>query len=112
MKFLLNLVVSALSIMGAAWVLPGVHVDGFFTALWVAIVLGLLNALVRPLLILLTLPVTILTLGLFLLVINVLIVYSASGLVSGFHVDGFFTALFFSVLISLISSILGSLMPE
>lgn len=112
MKFLLNLAVSALSIMGAAWVLPGVHVSGFFTALWVAIVLGLLNALVRPLLILLTLPVTILTLGLFLLVINVLIVYSASGLVSGFYVDGFFTALFFSVLVSLISSIIGSLMPE
>lgn len=112
MKFLIHLAVSALSIMAAAWLLPGVHVTGFFTAVIVAIVLGLLNALVRPLLILLTLPVTILTLGLFLLVINVLMIYFASGLVDGFHVDGFFTALFFSVLVSLISSVLGALMPE
>ena len=112
MKFLLHLLVSALSVMGASYLLSGVSVSGFGTALLVAVVLGLLNAVVRPLLIVLTLPVTFLTLGLFLLVINVIIVYMASGLVPGFRVDGFVTALLFSLLVSLFSAVLGALLPE
>ena len=112
MKFLIHLVVSALAVILASYVLSGVHVDGFGTALIVAVVLGLLNAVVKPILTLLTLPITILTLGLFLLVINVLMVYAASGLVPGFHVNGFFTALFFSLLVSVFSSVIGALLPE
>ena len=112
MKFLIHLVVSALAVILASYVLSGVHVDGFLTAVIVAVVLGLLNAVVKPILTLLTLPITILTLGLFLLVINVLMVYAASGIVEGFHVNGFFTALFFSLLVSVFSSVIGALLPE
>jgi putative membrane protein len=79
----------------------GVQVDSFGAAMWAALVIGLLNAFVRPLLILLTLPVTILTLGLFLFVINALTFQMASGLLDGFHVTGFWQALLGSILYSL-----------
>ena len=79
----------------------GVQVDNFGAAMWAALVIGLLNAFVRPLLILLTLPVTILTLGLFLVVINALTFQMASGLLDGFHVTGFWQALLGSILYSL-----------
>ena len=79
----------------------GVQVDSFGSAMWAALVIGLLNAFVRPLLILLTLPVTILTLGLFLFVINALTFQMASGLLDGFHVTGFWQALLGSILYSL-----------
>ncbi len=79
----------------------GVQVDNFGAAMWAALVIGLLNAFVRPLLILLTLPVTLLTLGLFLFVINALTFQMASGLLDGFHVTGFWQALLGSILYSL-----------
>ena len=86
----------------------GVQVDSFGAAMWAALVIGLLNAFVRPLLILLTLPVTILTLGLFLFVINALTFQMASGLLDGFHVTGFWQALLGSVLYSLFGLVIDT----
>lgn len=92
--------------MVAAYILPGVTIDGFLTAIILALVLAVLNAVVRPILIFLTIPVTILTLGLFLLVINALIILLADALVAGFDVTGFFAALLFSLVLSVIVAIL------
>lgn len=105
MGILINWLISALVIIIAAYVLPGVHVAGFMAALWVALVLGILNALLKPILILLTLPINILTLGLFTLVINALLIVLVTKLVPGFRVDGFGWALLFSLVVSLINMI-------
>lgn len=86
----------------------GVQVDNFGAAMWAALVIGLLNAFVRPLLILLTLPVTLLTLGLFLFVINALTFQMASSLLEGFHVTGFWQALLGSVLYSLFGLVIDT----
>ena len=112
MKFILRLLLSALAVVLLANILPGVHVDTFGIAVIVALALSLLNFLVKPLLVILTLPVTIVTFGLFLLVINALIILMASGLVSGFAVDGFWWALLFSLLLSLVQSILFAFLKE
>ena len=101
-----KLFIYAFAVMAAAYLLPGVHVDGFLAAVVVAVVLSLLNSLLKPLLLILTIPVTILTFGFFLIVINVFIVYLADYFVSGFSVRGFWWAFFFSLLLSLINSFL------
>jgi putative membrane protein len=93
-----------------ARILPGVTVDNYFSALMVAIVLAFLNAIVKPVLTILTIPITVLTLGLFLLVINALIIIFAERLVNGFHVDGFLPALFFSIILSLFTGILNAVL--
>ncbi|HSX08788.1 MAG TPA: phage holin family protein [Candidatus Saccharimonadales bacterium] len=103
MNIILKWIINALVIMVAAYLLPGVHVMTFWTALVVALVLGILNMLVKPLLIILTLPFTIITFGLFLLVINALLVLLAGVIVPGFRIDGFWWAFFFSIIISLIN---------
>ena len=105
MNLFIQWLVSAIAILIAAYVLPGVGISGFWAALIVAVVLGLLNLLIKPLLILLTLPINILTLGLFTLVINALIVMLASGIVPGFEVGGFLNALLFSLVLALINYI-------
>ncbi|MCX6235301.1 MAG: phage holin family protein [Bacteroidetes bacterium] len=105
MRFLIRLIVMTLAVIITSYILPGINLEDFWTALIVAIVLGLLNAFLRPLLIILTIPVTILTFGLFLLVINALLILLASRLVPGFQVDGFWWALAFSVIVTLISSL-------
>jgi putative membrane protein len=107
MKLIFRIIVSAISIVITAYLLPGIHVRDLLTALLVAIVLALLNGFVRPILIILTIPVTVITLGLFLLVINALMIILAGNLVPGFQVDGFWWALFFSIILSIISSLLG-----
>jgi putative membrane protein len=112
MGFIIRLIVSAISILIAAYIIPGVKVDGFWAALTVAIVLGLLNAVVKPILTLLTLPITIFSLGLFLLVINVMMVYLADYFVAGFSVESFFGALLFSFAVSVIGSILGAVLTK
>lgn len=101
-----NWFINALVIMVAAYLLPGVHVENLWTALIVALVMGILNLLIKPLLIVLTLPITVVTFGLFLLVINALMVLLASYIVKGFTVDSFGWALLFSILISLINLVL------
>jgi putative membrane protein len=110
MGFIVKLLVTALAVWLAAYVLPGVHLENDAkTIILVALVLALLNAIVKPILIILTIPVTIVTLGLFLLVINALMVVWTSNLVGGFKVDGWLTALFFSLIVSVVSSILHSI---
>ncbi|MFC6859830.1 phage holin family protein [Zunongwangia atlantica] len=112
MRLLLKLLLSALVVVGLAKFLPGVAVDGYFSAFIVAIVLAILNLIVKPILVILTLPVTIITLGLFLLIINAIIIFLADGFVSGFSVDGWFMAIIFSLLFSLFQSILYSLLDK
>ncbi|MBV6460523.1 MAG: hypothetical protein HJHJAOHD_00638 [Flavobacteriales bacterium] len=104
-----KLFASALAVMIVAYILPGVHVKDFITGLLVAVVLSLLNNLLKPILIILTIPVTVLTFGIFLLVINSAIILLASSLVPNFKVDGFWWALLFSVLLSFINSIFESI---
>ena len=112
MKFLLRILLSALAVVILAKVLPGVGVDNYTTAIIVAVVLSLLNFLVKPILIILTLPVTIVTLGLFLLVINAIIILLADYFISGFQVDGMLWALLFSLALSFLQSLLFSLLKE
>lgn len=112
MNYILRLLLSALAVVLLAKILPGVEVSSYWIALLVALVLSVLNLLVKPLLILLTLPVTILTLGLFLLIINAIIILLADSLVDGFEVQGLWWALLFSLLLSLLQSILFSLIKE
>jgi putative membrane protein len=109
MQFIQKIFVSAASIMLASYLLPGIHVSTFWIALLVALVLSLLNVFLKPLLVLITLPFTIFTLGLFLLVINAVIIMIASAWVKEFKVDGFWWALLFSVIVSLITSLLEKL---
>ncbi|HYC29985.1 MAG TPA: phage holin family protein [Chitinophagaceae bacterium] len=109
MGLILKLIVNAIAVFAAAHLLPGVSVDGFTTAIIVAIVLGVLNLFVKPVLILLTIPITLLTLGLFLLIINALIVLLCDSLIDGFEVDGLLYALLFSLVVSLISAVMEGL---
>lgn len=115
MKLLLRWLLSAAALIVVASLYPGVAVAGFGSALVAAAVIGLLNALLRPVLVVLTLPVTIVTLGLFLFVINALMFWAASGLMDSFHVAGFWAAvlgsLIYSVLQLLIDAVLERLFP-
>ncbi|HEV8505533.1 MAG TPA: phage holin family protein [Chitinophagaceae bacterium] len=108
MRFLIRILVIAAVSFGLAHVLSGIHIDTFWTALVFAVVLAILNTFVKPLIVLLTLPVTILTLGLFLFVINALVVLLASRFVDGIRVSGFWWALIFSLILSVVTSILNS----
>ena len=109
MRILIHLLISAVAVFVTARILPGVTVDSFGTALIVAVVLGLVNALLRPLLLLLTLPLNILTLGLFTFVIIGGLVQLTAALVPGFHVASFWWALAFALVLSLINSVLHGL---
>jgi len=108
MGILVNLLINGLAVYITAQVLPGVTVSNFITAIIVSVVWALVNTLIKPILFILTLPATILTLGLFTFVINALMVYIVATFVPGFHVSGFWSALFFSLVLSLVSSILRS----
>ena len=106
MGFIIKLLLTGAAAMIAAYILPGVAIDNFLTALILALVLAVLNAIVRPVLIFLTIPVTVITLGLFLLVINAVIILLADSLVTGFDTSGFFAALLFSLVLAIVESIL------
>ena len=103
MKIFLVWIINSLSLLALPYLFSGVKVDGFYTALIVALVLGLINAVARPILILLTLPLTVVTLGLFILVINALLFWFVASFVDGFAVSGFWTALGGAIAYSLIS---------
>jgi putative membrane protein len=103
MMLLARWVVNAAALLLVAYLYPGVHVESFFAALIAALVLGLVNAVIRPILVVLTFPVTLLTLGLFLFVINALLFWLVANVVQGFAVSGFFAALIGSILYSLIT---------
>lgn len=107
MRLVLNWLVSAVAILIAAYVLPGIEVSGFVVALILAVVLGAINMFIKPLLVLLTLPVTVVTFGLFLLVINALLIMLAAAVVPGFMVASFWWALAFSIVLSLVGAVLG-----
>lgn len=112
MNFLLRLLLSALAVVILSKVLPNVSVDTYTTALLVAVVLSLLNFIVKPIMVILTLPITIVTFGLFLLVINAVIILLADHFIAGFAVNGFWWALLFSLLLSFLQSILFSLLKS
>lgn len=109
MKIFVKLLVNAFAVMVAAYLLPGVELVGYFSALVVAIVLGVLNAVVKPILHFFALPITLVTLGLFSIVINGAIILLADYLVADFRVDGFLWAVAFSFVLSLVSAFLNSL---
>ncbi len=106
MKLLVRILITSALVLLISRFMKGVHVDNFVTALIVAVVLGLLNIFIKPILVILTLPVTVLTLGLFLLAINALIILLCDVIVGGFNVDTFWTALLFSVILSISQSIM------
>jgi putative membrane protein len=108
MKFILQLVISTLAVLISSYLLPGVSIDNnsFLTALIVAAVLAFLNGVVKPIMIVLTIPVTVFTFGFFLLVIKALMIMLAAKIVDGFHVAGFWWALLFSLILSIVTSIL------
>lgn len=109
MGILISILINGLAVFFTAYILPGVNVDSFVTAIIVAVVLGIVNFVIKPVLHLLTLPITILTLGLFTFVINALMILLVDYLVDGFHVDNFWAALLFSLVLSVVSSLLRSL---
>ena len=107
-RFLLN----GLAVLLTAYLLPGVDVTDYWTALIVALVLSIANVIVKPILIIFTIPITIVTLGLFLLAINAIIILMTDYLVDGFTVDGFWWALLFSLILSLFNSLFSDLTKE
>lgn len=107
LNILIQLILGAISILIAQYIIPGVHVADFFTAIVIAALLALLNITIKPILIILTIPITVLTLGLFLLAINAIIILLAAEIIPGFEIDGFWWALLFSFVLSLINSLLG-----
>jgi putative membrane protein len=113
MKTIIKILITAVLVMIISHYLNGVKLeDGFKTSFFVAAVLGLLNMFVKPILIFFTLPITIFSLGFFLLVINALILMICTRLVNGFHVDGFWTAFWFSIILSISQSIMYKLINE
>ena len=110
MRLLAVWLINAIALLALPWLLPSIHVASFMTALWVAVVLGLINAVIRPVLLLLTLPVTLLSLGLFIFVINGMMFLLAAWLLDGFVVDGLLTGVIGSTLYSLISWLLTRLL--
>lgn len=106
MKWLFRILLNAVIVLVLSYLLPGIDVDSFWSAVIVAIVLGFLNALLKPFLIIITIPITILSFGLFLLVINAFIILFADNLITDFSVNGFWWALLFSLILSFFNSVI------
>lgn len=106
MKFIMRIIVTSVIAFGLSYILKGIKIDSFWTAIVLAVVLAVLNALLKPILIILTLPITVITLGLFLFVINAAIILLADKFIDGFTVDGFWWALLFSLLLSIVTAVL------
>jgi len=107
MRILFKWLLLTLAILLTAWLIPGVNVASVWSALWLAAFLAVINVILRPILIIITLPITILTLGLFTFVINALLILLAASVIQGFSVDGFWLAMLFSIVLSLVSYILN-----
>jgi putative membrane protein len=112
MNGIIRFLLSGLAVLLTAYLLPGVHVEHYGYALLVALVLAIINALVKPVLVILTIPITFVTFGLFLLVINALMILLVDWLVGGFNVDGFWWALLFSLILSLFTGLFNDLIKE
>lgn len=108
MNILMRIIVNSIVAFGLAYILSGVTIDSFWTAIILAIVLGILNAIIRPLLVVITFPITIVTFGLFLFVINALIILLADKLLDGFETKNFWWALLFGLLLSVVSALFYS----
>ncbi|HHP7242341.1 MAG TPA: phage holin family protein [Cyclobacteriaceae bacterium] len=109
MNFLVKILLSALGIIIASYILPGVDIKDFLTATIVALILAILNVTIKPLMIILTIPLTVITLGIFLLVINAILIVLADALVPGFEVDGFWWAFLFSLILAILNSLFDDL---
>ena len=112
LKLILKWLLSAAALLGVTYIYSGVNVASFGTAMVAALVIGLLNMLVRPILVVLTIPVTLITLGLFLFVINALMFWAASGLIGGFQVNGFWAALLGSLIYSALGVVIDALLEK
>ncbi|NMC51336.1 phage holin family protein [Candidatus Kuenenbacteria bacterium] len=112
MKIIINWLINTVAVTIAAYVIPGVRLEGFWSAFFAAVVLGLVNAIIKPIFIILTLPINILTLGLFTLVINALMVLLVGKLVPGFEIVGLWRAMLFSIILTIINAILNSVVKE
>jgi len=112
MKFILKLLLTAVAVFVLQKILPGITVDNYIDAIWVALVIGILNSFIRPLLIFLTLPATLITFGLFLFVINAAMIQLAGYFLDSFTVASFWWALLFSILLSILQPILHSVLGE
>ncbi|HJS00037.1 MAG TPA: phage holin family protein [Flavobacterium sp.] len=112
MKLVFRILITSILVLIISHFMKGVHVASFTTALFVAVVLGLLNVFIKPILVLFTLPITFFTLGLFLLVINGLIIILCDNIVGGFDVDTFFTALLFSIILSVSQSLMYTILGK
>ena len=112
MKFIIRFLLNGLAVLATSYILDGVSIDGYLTALIVALVLAAANAIVKPILIVLTIPITVLSLGLFLLVINALIILLVDYLVPRFEVEGFWWALLFSLILSIFNSLFDDVTKE
>lgn len=112
MGFIIKILITAVAVYVAAYLLPGVTIADVKTTIIVALVLALLNTFIKPILVILTIPITIVTLGLFLLIINALMVKWAASLVDGFRVDGWWSALLVSLIVSVVSYILGAVIGD
>jgi putative membrane protein len=112
MRLLLLWILNAVALLAVTWLLPSIQVSGFGAALLAALLLGFINTLVRPVLAILTLPITLLTLGIFYLVLNGLLFWLASALLPGFQVAGFGSAVFGAILYGVIAWALSSLIPD
>ncbi|MBL7863382.1 MAG: phage holin family protein [Cyclobacteriaceae bacterium] len=112
MNLIVRFLLSGVAVMLTAYLLPGVHVADYWAALLVAVLVSVSNLVIRPVLVLLTIPITILTLGLFLLVINAAMILLVDYFVDGFHVDGFWWALAFSLILSVFNSLFGDMTKE
>ena len=112
MHILLAIIINTIAVLVTTYILPGIHLKSFWTALVVAIVLGIVNAILRPIIFILTLPINILTLGLFSFVIMGLLVYLVSAIVPGFKVDNFWWAILFALIVAIINWILWKFAPR
>jgi len=109
MSLLIKWLLSAIAVMITAYLLPGVSVESFWAALIVAVILALFNAILKPILVILTIPITILTLGLFLLVINAVIILMTDAVIAGFSVSNFWWALAFSIIMAILGSLFNDI---
>ena len=112
MRFLLRLLLNGIAIIVAAWFIPGVTLTGIVPALFAGAILGFVNALIRPILLLLTLPFTLITLGLFIFVVNAICFALTAAIVPGFEISGFFAALFGAIVVSLVSWVLNAMLTD
>jgi putative membrane protein len=112
MNIVLRFLLSGVAVMLTAYLLPGAHVQDYWAALLVAVLISLSNVILKPILVILTIPITIVTLGLFLLVINAVIILLVDYFVDGFSVDGFWWALAFSLILSVFNSLFGDLLKK